>query len=116
MAATFFFCTRQHRLDVFVILAGERLGRQDDLVFGIDQGLGVVALDHAVRGGHLHRFIIHSVALDLFAIAALLGFLLLEEFIEPLDLPLEASFAFLLPLHNHLRLFVRLGMFGHHAL
>ena len=43
-----FFCARQHRLDVFVILAGERLGREDDLMFGIDQGLGVVALDHPV--------------------------------------------------------------------
>ena len=58
-----FFCASQHRLDVFVILAGERLGGQDDLMFGIDQGLGVVAVDDAVRRSYLDRFIIHRVAL-----------------------------------------------------
>jgi len=37
------FCILQYRRDVFVILAGERLGRENDLMPGIDQSLGVVA-------------------------------------------------------------------------
>ena len=68
------FRTLQHRLEVFVILAGESFRRENDLMLGIDQGLGVVPLNDAVRGGHLHRFVIDCIALDLFAVAAQLGF------------------------------------------
>ena len=69
MAATF-FCALQHRLEIFMILAGKRLGGQNDLMLGIDQGLSVVSLNDTVRGGHLDRFIIHRVTLDLLAITA----------------------------------------------
>ena len=111
-----FFCAFQHRREIFVILAAEGLGGENDLVLGIDQGLGVVTLDHAVRGGPLDRFIVDDIALDLFALAAELGFLLLEELVQEFHLQLEAAFAFLLSLDDHLRLLVRLGMFSDHLL
>ena len=57
-----------------MILAGESLRGEDHLMFGIDQRLRIVSLDDAVRGRHLDRFVIHRVALDLFAVAAALGF------------------------------------------
>jgi hypothetical protein len=65
-------------------------------MFGIDQGLRVVSLHDAVRRRHLDRFVVHRIALDFFAVAAALGFPILEKFIEPLDLQLEAAFALLL--------------------
>ena len=86
-----------------MILAAERLGGQNDLMLGIDQGLGVVALDHPVGGGHLHRLVIDDIALDLFAIAAALGFLLLQKLVQPFHLQLEAPFLFLLAFQFHLR-------------
>ena len=57
-----------------MILAAERLGGENDLMFGIDQCLGVVSLDDPVRRRHLDRFVVHRIALDLFAIVAGLGF------------------------------------------
>lgn len=106
----------QHRLEVLMVLGGERLGREDDLMFGIDQRLGVVALNDPVRGRHLDRFVVHRVALDLPAVTAALGFAILEEIIEPLHLELEAAFTLLLALEDKSRFFIRLGMFIHHAL
>ena len=44
------------------------------------------------------------------------GFLLLEKLVQAFDLHLQAAFVFLLPLYDHLRLLIRLGMFGHHSL
>ena len=67
-------------------------------------------------GGHFHRFIVDDIALDLFVIAAEFGLLLFEKLVQSFHLQLEAPFAFLLPLHDHLRLLVRLCMFGDHPL
>ena len=67
----------QHRLEVFMILAGECLRGEDHLMFGIDQRLGIVSLNDPVRGRHLDRFVIHRIALDLFAVAAALGLAIL---------------------------------------
>ena len=69
-----------------------------------------------MRRRHLDRFVVGHIALDLLTFAAALGFAILEEFIEPLDLPLEALFALLLTFDLDLRMFVCLGMFFHHAL
>ena len=99
-----------------MILTGESLRGENDLMFGIDQRLRVVRLHDPVRGGQLRGFIIHRVALNLLAAAADLRFALLEKFIQPLDLQLEAAFAFLLPFDFDLRVFIRLGMFGDNAL
>ena len=88
-----------------MILTGESLRRENDLMLGIDQRLRVVALNDPVRRRHLDRFIIHRIALDLLAIAAKLGFAILEKFIEPLDLQLEAAFALLLTFDLDLRMF-----------
>ena len=60
-----------------MILGPEGLGHQNYLMLGIDQSLDVVALDDVVRGAHLYRFIVDHIALDFFAVAASLGFLLL---------------------------------------
>jgi hypothetical protein len=48
------FRTRQHEREIFVILTAERLGGQDHLLPGIDQGLGVVSPDDPVGDGHLY--------------------------------------------------------------
>ena len=85
-------------------------------MLGIDQRLCVVALNDAVRRRHLDRFIIHRIALDLLAVTAYLRFALLEKFIQPLDLDLEASFALLLTFDLDLRMCISLRMFFHHAL
>jgi hypothetical protein len=115
-SAKVLFGACQHGSEIFVILAAESLGSENDLMLGIDQGLGVVTLDDAVRTGHLHRFIIDDIALDFPAIAAAFGLLLLQEAVQAFDLQLEAPLAFLLPLPFDLWLLVRLHMLGHDAL
>ena len=67
----------EHGFEVVVILGGECLGSQNDLMFAIDQGLCVVALDDAVGGGHLDRLVVYGVALDLLAVTAKFGFAIL---------------------------------------
>ena len=57
-----------------MILAGECLGRENNLMFGIDQCLGVVSLNDTVRRRHLHRFVVDDIALDLLAVAAAFRF------------------------------------------
>ncbi|HKJ38462.1 MAG TPA: hypothetical protein VJ972_06785 [Anaerolineales bacterium] len=57
-----------------MILVGECLGREYDLMLGINQGLGIVSLNDAVRRWHLDRFVVDDIALDLLAIAAALRF------------------------------------------
>jgi len=99
-----------------VILGGESFGGEDDLMFGIDQCLGVVALDHAVGGGHFHGLVVNGIALDLFALAAGLGFLVFEELVQAFDLKLKPSFPFLLMFQFQLRLLIRLNMFCQHPL
>ena len=99
-----------------MILTGECLGCQNDLMLGIDQRLGVVPLNDAVRRRHLDRFVIHRVALDLLASAAQLRFAILEKFIQPFDLQLEASLALLLTFDLDLRMLICLGVFFHHTL
>ena len=76
----------QHRLEIVVVLAGEGFGGQNDLMFGIDQRLGVVSLHDAVGGGHLDRFVVHGVALDFPAVAAALGLIRFEKPAQALDL------------------------------
>ncbi len=83
-----FFCPLQHGSEIFVILTGERFGCENDLMLGIDQRLGVVALNDAVGGGHLDRFIVNHIALDFFALAAVLRFLFLQELVQAFDLGL----------------------------
>jgi len=97
-----------------VILGAEGLGGEDDLMFGIDQRLGVVALDDAVGSGHFHGLVIDGIALDLFALAADLGFLVFDELVQAFDLKLELSFPFLLTFQFQLRLLIRLKMFCKH--
>ena len=60
--------------EIFMILAGECLSGENDLMLGIDQCLSVVSLDDAVRRRHLHRFVVDDIALDLFAFTAALRF------------------------------------------
>ena len=97
-----------------MILGAEGLGGEDDLMFGIDQCLGVVALDHAVGSGHFHGLVIDGIALDLFALVADLGFLVFEELVQAFDLKLEPSFPFLLMFQFQLRLLICLNMFCKH--
>ena len=111
-----FFSAFDHGLQVLVILGCESLGGKDDLVFGIDQSLGVVALEHAVGGGHFHGLVINGIALDLFALAADLGFLVFDELVQTFDLKLEPFFPFLLMFEFQLRLLIRLNMFCQHPL
>jgi hypothetical protein len=66
--------------------------------------------------GHLDRFIIHRIALDLFPVTAQLRFAVLDEFIQPLDLDLEAAFALLLTFDLDLRMLICLRVFFHYAL
>lgn len=66
--------------------------------------------------GIFTEFVIDRIALDLLAVAAALWFPILEKFIQPGHLLLEAPFALLLPRHNLLGFAVRLGMFGDHPL
>jgi len=80
----------QHGSKVLMILSAEGLSMQDDLMLVIDQGLGIVALNDAMRGRHLSRLIIGEIALDLFGAFAQLGFVLLEEGIEAFDLACQA--------------------------
>ena len=54
-------------------------------MLAIDQGLSVVALDHAMRGGHLHRFIVSDIALDLFAMLPILGSSSCEKLVQAFD-------------------------------
>ena len=84
----------QHRSEIFVILASECFSSKNDLMLGIDQRLGIVALNDAVGGGHLDRFIVNHIALDFFALAAVLRLLLLQELVQAFDLDLEAPLAF----------------------
>lgn len=84
--------TDHHRGKVLVILSTEDLGMQDDLMLVIDEGLGVVPLDDAVRTGHLGRLIIGEITLDLLEGFSSFGLVVLEEGIEALDLTGEAVF------------------------
>lgn len=92
------FCTLEHGSQVFMILGTEGFGGKDDLVLGIDPGLGVVALDDAMRRGHFDGLVVDDIALDLIALAAEFGFLFFKELVQAFDLELEAFFAFLLAL------------------
>jgi len=67
----------EHGFEVLVILGGECLGSQNDLMLAIDQGLCIVALDDAMGGGHLDRLVVYGVALDLLTVAAEFGFAIL---------------------------------------
>ena len=62
---------------------------QDDLAFGIDQRLCIVALDDAMRSGHLGGLVIRDVALDLFAAFPEFRFLFLQEHIQAFHLMLQ---------------------------
>ncbi len=106
----------KHRLQVFVVVRAERLCRQDDLMLGIDRRLSVVALQDAVRGGHLDRFVVHRVALDFPAVAALLGLLAGEKLVQPFDLTLETLLPLFEPLCVQLRELVCSGVVVHHLL
>lgn len=85
-------CGSQHRGEVFMILCAEGFGMQNDLMFLIDESLGIVALNHTMGTGHLGRLIISEVALDLFGSFASFRLVLLEESIEAFDLTGEAVF------------------------
>lgn len=79
-----------HGSKILVILGAECLGMQDDLMFVIDQGLGIVALNDAMRGGHLGGLVIGEIALDLFGAFPDLGLVRLKEGIEAFDLACQA--------------------------
>jgi len=85
----------QHGHQILMVLRGERLGMQDHLVLLINQCLSVVALNDAMRGRHLGRLVVGDIALDLFGTFAGLGFLILEEVIEALDLMEQTLFLLL---------------------
>ncbi len=105
-----------HRLQVFVVVRAEGFRRQDDLMLGIDRRLSVVALQDAVRGGHLDRFVVHRVALDFPAVAAPLRFLALQKRVQPFDLTLQTLLPLFEPLRVQIRGLVRPGVVVHHLL
>ena len=73
-----------------MVLCAENLGVQDDLMHVIDKGLGVVALNDAMRGRHLGGLVVSEIALDLIGAFADLGFVHFQEGIEAFDLASQA--------------------------
>ncbi len=79
-----------------MILAAKRLRLHDDLVLAIHQRLSVVSLDHPMGGGHLRRFVVRDVALDLFPTFPDLGFFLLQELVQAFHLMQQSLLLLLL--------------------
>ena len=105
------FGTLQHGVQVVVVLAATRLSMDDDLVLFIHQCLRIVALDHAMRGGHPGRLVICYVALDLVPAFPDLRFFLLEELMQALHLLQQALFLVLLFVGIRVRLLVLADVF-----
>ncbi len=80
------FGSGQHGSNILMILTIECLSVQDDLVLFIDKGLGIVALNDPMRGGHLGRLIVGDIALDFVAALPDLGFMFIQEVVQTLDL------------------------------
>jgi hypothetical protein len=75
--------SRQHGRDVAMILAiPAGLPMNNNLVFGIYQGLAILSLDSAVRGHHLSRVIVGKVTLIFFALSAPLGLVFCEPLLD----------------------------------
>lgn len=73
-----------------MVLCAENLGVQDDLMHVIDKGLGVVALNDAMRRRHFGGLVVSEIALDLIGAFADLGFVHFQEGIEAFDLASQA--------------------------
>lgn len=73
-----------------MVLCAENLGVQDDLMHVIDEGLGVVALNDAMRRRHFGGLVVSEIALDLIGAFADLGFVHFQEGIEAFDLASQA--------------------------
>lgn len=80
------FGTGQHGSDILMILTIECLSMQDDLVLFIDKGLGIVALNDPMRGGHLGGLVVGDIALHFFAALPDLGCLFIKEVVQALNL------------------------------
>ena len=105
------FATLEHGVQVVVVLAATRLGVHDDLVLFIHQCLRVVALDHAMRGGHLGRLVVRDIALGLVPTFSDLRFFLLQELVQAFDLLQQALFLVLLFVCVRVRQFVLADVF-----
>jgi len=65
-----------------VLAIAEGLTMNNDLVFGINEGLTVISLDGAVRGHHFGRIVVRNIALIFSASGALLGLVLGQPCID----------------------------------
>jgi len=107
-------CSDDHRRQVLMILAVENLRLHDDLMLFIHQRLGVIPLDHPVRGGHLRRLVIGHIALDLFPTSAHLRLVLLQKLTKSLHLMLQPLLLFLASFRLRSRLHICLEVLSHY--
>ena len=68
--------------DIAVLAALGEVGGGDDLVLFVDDGLGVVALDHALGGGHFRGLGVGDVAFHLLAAGSLAGLVFVKEGVD----------------------------------
>ena len=69
-----------------ILTIAEGLSVDNHLVFGIDQGLAVVALNDTMGRLHLGRIVIRYLTTDLLACGARFGLILLQPLLQALDL------------------------------